>query len=226
MLGDAMLYHIETCEGFKTYFPREHEKLFSSDPKPPLKEARHLLNVTFGQLELLKNLFGEEGEAGQGSLAGVSAEMVEAVLHSWRPIVKPDVEEVLPSEFPPVRIPSFFGLIDRRSEVRENTEDVLEVVYPELYLPPELLHPTTDPAYIAAAVAAHTQIVDQTSPLIPIPFPSIQEEIPWDCFQETAAPMNTYESMFLSLGGNAQAEEFHIQLPVAQNDDGFAWAFT
>src|SRR6266850_2545214 len=154
-----MLCHIETCEGFKTYFPREHTKLLSrsSNPKPPLKEANHFLKMTFGQLELLKNLFGEEGEAGQRRLAGVSAETVEAVLHSWRPIVKPDVEEVLPSDFPPVL-----------------------------------------------------------------------EEIPWDCFEEAAAPMNEYEWMFLSLGGEAQAEGFHIQLheTVAQNDDGFDRAFT
>jgi hypothetical protein len=195
-----MLCHIETCEGFKTYFPREHGKLFSSpsNPKPPLKEAHHLLNMTFGQLELLKNLFGEEGQAGQRRLVGVSAETVETVLHSWRPIVKPDVEEVLPSDFPPLRIPSFFGLIDHRPIVSENTEDALDLAYPELYLPPELLQSTSDPAYIAAAAAAHESRVDQTSPLIPIPFPSILEEIPWDCFEEAAAPMNEYEWMFSS----------------------------
>jgi hypothetical protein len=223
-----MLCHIETCEGYKTYFPREYRKQFSrsSNPKPPLKEVHHLLfQMTFGQLELLKSQFGEECEAGQRGLANISAETVEAVLHSWRPIVNPDVEEVLPSDFPPVRIPSFFGLIDHRSieleygmfmdgcdedfgivslsspAASESMEDVVELAYPELYLPPELLHPTSDPAYIAAAVAAHEPGVEQISPLIPIPFPSIMEEIPWDCIEGVSTPMNEYEWIFLSLRG-------------------------
>jgi hypothetical protein len=252
--GDEMLRHIETCDGFKTYFPGVYRKLFSgsSNPKPPLNEVYHLLKMTSGQLDFLKKQFGKEGEASMHKLANVSTETVEAVLHSWRPIVKPGVEEVLLSDFPPACIPSFLGAIDHgsievehsmfmddrvegfnmvplNSSVVSENEDAPESVYPELYLPPQLLHPTSDPAYVAAAVAAHEPRVEETSPLVPEPFPSILEEIPWNCFEEAAVPMSEYEWTLFSLGGEAnnQAEGFHIQIheKVAQNDEYFDWAF-
>ena len=110
------------------------------------------------------------GEAGQDKVANVSAEID---FHSWRPIVKPGVE-VLPSDFPLVRVPSSLGPIghgligleydmhmdcDRSldavslssSVINENMEDVPEYAYPKLYLLPQLLHP---PRYMAAAMAA------------------------------------------------------------------------
>jgi len=227
-----MLRHIEACEGFKTYFPDEYRKLFSrsSDPRLSFHEDHRSLRMTLGQLEFLRS---QIGEAGQPKVANVSAEMVETVLRSWRPIVKPGVEEVLPSDFPLVRVPSFFGPVDHdliglendmrtacdkgldavslsSSVISENMEDVPELAYPELYLPPQLLHPTSDPMYVAAAMAAHQPRIEETSPLVPVLFPSTLEETPRKYFEE-AEPMSEYDWMLSSLGGEAasQPEGFH-----------------
>ena len=245
-----MLRHIEACEGFKAYFPDEYRKLFSrsSDPGLSFYEDHRSLRMTLGQLEFLRS---QIGGAGQPKVANVSAEMVETVLRSWRPIVKPGVEEVLPSEFPLVRVPSFFGLVDHdltglendmrtdcdkgldavslsSSVTSEDMEDVPELAYPELYLPPQLLHPTSDPVYVAAAMAAHQPRIGETSPLVRVPFPSILEEIPRKYFEE-AGPMNGYDWM-LSLGGEAasQPEGFHIrfQETVTQSERRFDRVFT
>lgn len=231
-----MLRHIEACEGFKAYFPDEYRKLFSrsSDPRVSSHEDHRSLRMTLGQLEFLKS---QIGKAGQPKVANVSTEMVETVLGSWRPIVKPGVEEVLPSEFPLVHLPSFFGPVDRdligledddmhtdcdkdldaislsSSIISENMEDVPELAHPELYLPPQLLHPTSDPVYVAAAMAAHQSRMEEMTPLVPVPFPSILGEIPRKCFEE-AGPMSEYGWMLSSLGGEAgsQPEGFHIRL--------------
>jgi hypothetical protein len=168
--------HIEACEGFKACFPGEHRRLFSrsSDARVLFHEDHQSLRMALGQLEFLKS---QISGAGRHKVANVSAEMVETVLRSWRPIVKPGVEEVLPSDFPLVRVPSFFGPVDHgligleydmpvdcdrsldtaslsSSVINENMEDVPELAYPKLYLPPQLLHPTSDPRYVAAAMAA------------------------------------------------------------------------
>jgi len=248
-----MFRHIETCEGFKAYFPGEYRKLFSrpTHPRPPFDEEYQLLKMTYGQLEFLRNQFREKGEAGQRMLPNVSTDMVDAVLRSWRPIVRPGVEEVLPSDFPPVRVPSFFGLADHglialdygipinsdegldvaplsSSVVSENIEDAPELVYPELYLPPQLLGPTSDPAYVAAAVAAHKPRMEEYSPLVHVPFPSVLEEIPRNCFEE-AAPMSEHDWTRFLLGrdANGHTEGFHIQLQetAAHNDEGFDRVF-
>ena len=176
--------------------------------------------MTLGQLEFLKS---QISGAGQYKVADVSAEMVETVLRSWRPIVKPGVEEVLPSDFPLVRVPSFFGPVDHAliglehdmpvdcdecpdavslssSVISENVEDVPELVYPELYLPPQLLHATSDPRYMAAAMAAHQPRIEERSPLVTVPFPSILESIFQNCFEE-AGPVNGYDEMLSSLKG-------------------------
>ena len=224
-----MIRHIEACEGFKAYFPGEYRKLFSQSNNPRLSfhEDHQSLRMTLGQLEFLKS---QIGEAGQYKVANVSAEMVETVLRFWRPIVKPGVEEVLPSDFPLVRVPSFFGLVDHgsigleydmptdcdkgldavslnSSVISENMEDVPELGYPELYLPPQLLHPTSDPGYVAAAIAAHQPRIEGTSPLVAVPFPSILEEIPRNRFEE-AAPMREYDRVLSSLGGEATGQSF------------------
>ena len=225
-----MIRHIEACEGFKAYFPGEYRKLFSQSNNPRLSfdEDHQSLRMTLGQLEFLKS---QIVEAGQHKVANVSAEMVETVLRFWRPIVKPGVEEVLPSDFPLVHVPSFFGPVDHgligleydmptdcdtvslgSSVISENMEDVPELGYPELYLPPQLLHPTIDPGYMAAAMAVHHTRIEETSPLVAVPFPSIMEEIPRNCFEE-AGPMNEHDRMLSSLGGEAasQPEGLHIR---------------
>jgi len=226
-----MIRHIEACEGFKAYFPGEYGKLLSRSNNRRLSfhEDHQSLRMTLGQLEFLKS---QIGEAGQPKVANVSAEMVETVLRFWRPIVKPGVEEVLPSDFPLVHVPSFFGPVDHgligleydmptdcdkgldavslgSSVVSENMKDVPELAYPELYLPPQLLYPTSDPGYVVAAMAAHQPRIEETSPLIAVPFPSILEEIPRNCFDE-AGDMSEYDRM-LSLGGEtvSQPEGLH-----------------
>lgn len=243
-----MLRHIEACEGFKSYFPDEYRRLFSrcSDPGLSFHEDHRSLRMTLGQLEFLKS---QIGEAGQPKVANLSAEMVETVLRSWRPIVKPGVEEVLPSDFPPVRVPSFFGPVDHdliglendmrtdcdkgldavslsSSVINENMEDVPELAYPELYLPPQLLNPTSDPVYVAAAMAVHRPKIEETSP---VAFPSILEEIPRQYFEEVG-PMSEYDWMLSLLGGEAasQPEGFHIQLQetVTQSEGRFDRVFT
>jgi len=246
-----MVRHIEDCEGFKAYFPGEYRKLFSrsSDPRLSFHEDHQSLGMTLGQLEFLKS---QIGEAGQPKVANVSAEMVETALRSWRPIVKPGVEEVLPSDFPLVHVPSFFGPVDHdliglehdmctdydtgldaaslsSSVISENMEDVPELAYPELYLPPQLLHPTSDPGYVAAAMAAHQPRTEEKSPLVHLPFPSILGEIPRKYFEE-AGPMSEYDRMLSSLGGEAanQPEGFHIRLreTMAHTEERFDWVFT
>jgi len=167
--------------------------------------------MTSGQLESLKNQF----PGGQKKLANASPEALEAILHSWCPIVKPSVEVVLPTEFPPFRMPSCFSPANRdltglgraflsvdcaRSNMTsrsttvssEGMQDAPWSGYPELYLPPELLHPMSDPAYVAAAVAAHQPRAEEPSPLIEIPFPPFPAEIPRTCLED-AEPMDTYD---------------------------------
>ena len=241
-----MLSHIEACEGFKACFPGEYRRLFSrsSDPRLLFHEDHQSLRMALGQLEFLKS---QISGAGQHKVANVSTEMVETVLRSWRPIVKPGVEEVLPSDFPLVRVPSFFGPVDHgligleydmpvdcdgcpdavslsSSVISENVEDVPELVYPELYLPPQLLHPTSDPRYVAAAMAAHQPRIEERSPLVTVPFPSILEAIPRNCF-EGAGPMSECDRMLSSLRREAsrKPEGFHIRLQevVTQSEERF-----
>jgi len=248
--GDAMIRHIKACEGFKAYFPGEYRKLFSQSNNPRLSfhEGDESLRMTLGQLEFLKS---QIGEAGQHKVANVSAEMVETVLRFWRPIVKPGVEEVLPSDFPLVRVPSFFGPINHgligleynmptdcdkgldavslgSSVVNENMEDVPELGYPELYLPPQLLYPTSDPGYVAAAMAAHQPSIEETSPLVAVPFSSVLEEIPRNCFE--AGPMHAYDRILSSFRREEtnQPEGFYIrfQEAVAQGEERFDRVFT
>ena len=118
-----MLRHIETCEGFKAYSQGEYRKLFSrsSDPRPSFHEDHQSLRMTLGQLDFLKS---QTGEAGQPKVAHMSAEMVETVLRSWCPIVKPGVEEVFPCGSPPVRAPSLFGPVDRGSIVARSGQSM------------------------------------------------------------------------------------------------------
>lgn len=228
-----MLRHIEACEGFKACFPGEYRRLFSrsSEPRLLFHEDHQSLRMTLGQLEFLKS---QISGAGQHKVANVSAEMVETVLRSWRPIVKPGVEEVLPSDFPLVRVPSFFGPVDHgliglQHDMPVDCDGCPELVYPELYLPPQLLHPTSDPRYVAAAVAAHQPRIEERSPLVTVPFPSIMEAISRSCFEE-AGPVSEYDRMLSSLRREAsrRPEGFHIRLQevVTQSEERFDRVFT
>ncbi|KAI9509453.1 hypothetical protein F5148DRAFT_1187467 [Russula earlei] len=216
--GDAMLR-------FQECFPGEYMFPRSSDPKPTLDEYR-FLKMTFGQLEFLRNQLPRKA---------LTPEMVEGILHSWRPIVRPGVEQVLLSEFPPVRMPSSFGSANHDSAelghggmlrycdahlntnslsatvVDEHMEDEPDLVYPELYLPPRLLSQTGDPAYIAAAVAAHEPMMEEeTSPLVHVPFPP---DTPQTCL-EGAVPMDECDLGLFTPGEevNCRWQGFHAQL--------------
>jgi hypothetical protein len=189
--GDAMLRHIESCKGFQTQFPDERGELFSfsSNLTTSLGEGYRVLKMTFGQLQFLRARLGKKRKSRKCKPAKITVAKVEKILHSWHPIVKPGVEEVWPSDFPPVRIPRYFTAGDSMTEleydasaeddgdlglgpnssasfsiyrpaIMENTQDKPELAYPELYLPPHLLPPTTEPAYLAAAVAAHAPAID------------------------------------------------------------------
>ncbi|KAH9954235.1 hypothetical protein BC827DRAFT_69571 [Russula dissimulans] len=225
-LGDAMWRHIEICKGFKNCFPGEHRNLSpqSRDSRPGLDEKCQVLKMTFGQLESLTAQFLRK----QQKLADVSPEALEAILHSWRPIVKPGVEAVPLTEFPPFRMPSCFGPANHdlaglgrafldyaRSNTTshstpvpsEDMQDAPQSGYPELYLPPELLHPMSDPAYVAAAVAAHLPRTEEASPLLGVPFPSFLAEIPRTCFED-AELMDAYDFLPVDTRGKG----FHVQI--------------
>jgi hypothetical protein len=210
-----MLRHVKNCDGYKSHFPDEYKKLFPrpSDPRPPLDEKHRFLKMTYGQLTFLKARLSEMANTGGHRLADASAEMVQAILYSWRPLLRLGVEEVLPSEFPPVCMPSYFSPADHdfaKAEygvslshhanvkiasfgapfVKEEIQDEPRLVYPELYLPPHLLNPTSDPAYFAAAVAVHMPRSEEKefSPLVYAPFPSYPAAIPL-----SAALMTEYD---------------------------------
>jgi hypothetical protein len=208
-----MLRHIKTCKGFQTHFPDERGELVpcSSNQTPSLDEYR-VLKMTFGQLELLRTQLGQERMTGNHKLTKITADNVQGILHSWHPIVKPGVEEVPPSDFPPVRIPRYLTAItgDSNAEleydesdydgdldflnsplftsapppvIMEDTQDDPELEYPysepELYLPPHLLPPTTEPAYLAAATAAHAPAIEAASSLLDelLSFPQAEAEV-------------------------------------------------
>jgi len=63
------------------------------------------------------------------------------------------------------------------SSVRTPTPTLPESSYPELYLPPHLLHPTCDPSYLAAAKAAHAPQIDTISPLLNVPISSLSAKV-------------------------------------------------
>jgi hypothetical protein len=196
-----MLRHIKTCEGFQTHFPDEHGKLFpfSGIQMSPFEKGYRVLKMTFGQQEFLRAQLSQKRKSRKRKPAKMTAAKVEKILDSWHPIVEPGVEEICPSDFPPVSIPRYFTNTttvaeDRKDEpecdekvdeelaptssisfsvpppvitqvIHWHEESEMEFEYdePELYLPPHLLPPTTDPAFLAAAMAAHA----------PAPAPSI-----------------------------------------------------
>ena len=90
-----------------------------------------------------------------------------------------------------------------------------EPMYPELYLPPHLLPPTCDEAYLAAAIAAHAPEVDTFSPLLGIPIMSLSAEIPRDCSVSNVGvgSVSEYDLAFFSdegSGANGHTQDFHI----------------
>jgi hypothetical protein len=192
---DAMLRHIESCKGFQTQFPDERGELFSfsSNLTTSLEEGYRVLKMTFGQLQYLSAQLGKKRKSRKRKPSKITVAKVEKILCSWHPIVKPGVEEVWPSDFPPVRIPRYFTAGGSKTEleydvsaecdgalgpnssasfsiyrraIMGNAQDKAELAYPELYLPPHLLPPTTDPAYLAAAVAAHAPSINSAPPLL------------------------------------------------------------
>ena len=87
-----------------------------------------------------------------------------------------------------------------------------EPMYPELYLPPHLLPPTCDEAYLAAAIAAHAPQVDDFSPLLGMPITSLLAEIPRDCSIPHPGAVSEYDLAFFSRegdGANDHTQEFH-----------------
>ena len=64
--------------------------------------------MTFGQLVFLSAKLGKEWKGKKYTFVGLSANTIRAVIHSWRPFSKLGAEAILPSDFPPVRIPQYF----------------------------------------------------------------------------------------------------------------------
>jgi hypothetical protein len=236
---DAMLRRIEACKGFQTHFPDEHGRLFpfSSNQTPPLEEEYRVLKMTFGQLEFLRAQLGKKRKSRKRKPAKITAAKVQRILHSWGPIVEPGVEEVWPSEFPPVRILRYFAAVELEYDgsteydedpvlnwsvsfrapppvIVEDTkpEDMLELARPEpeLYLPPHLLPLTTETAYLAAATAAHAPAIDSASPLLDFLFPQAEAE---------ADQLGDPISLMPSLGGGANV---HPENPHSMLQDMFS----
>jgi hypothetical protein len=82
-------------------------------------------------------------------------------------------------------------------------------MYPELYLPPHLLPPTCDEAYLAAAIAAHAPEVDVFSPLLGVPIMSLSAELPRDCSVSHVGAFSEYDFTFFSHeGGSSNTQEY------------------
>ncbi|KAI0296122.1 hypothetical protein B0F90DRAFT_1820137 [Multifurca ochricompacta] len=170
------------------------------DPRLRPDHEYKLLKMTFGQLEFLTEQLEKKAKVGEHGVINTSVARVKRILQSWRPITRCDAESVPPSDFPPFRMPQYFVAVgacvrdeserdgsagydadldtNPPSTVRallplgdEDTQDMRQLVYPELYLPPHLLHPTCGPKYVAAAVTAHTPPVE-FSPLLNVPLSS------------------------------------------------------